>query len=290
MPYATAKDGCELYYEVRGKEDGQALFVNYPWTDALAKVNAAMGIGTEEENLAKVQSLMTRLGEHYMVVHFDFPRGSGRTARREHDVTADTVASDYVTLADAAGVDRFVALGYSWSGNAVLQVACRTNRCAGVAIGGWPPLGGPYDLMLEYMNTRKTRTMRWGLRIATGSRLIGALIGKKKRDALKETLEAMKSAINYYMSVVGKWDERAAVTGLTGPRITIFGSDDQGMPQMKLDLPLAENNRTHRKELEQLGWQVVELEGYDHISLLETEAGADAFVTTLLRELEPHHW
>src|SRR5262245_44453114 len=65
-----------------------------------------------------------------------------------HSLTADAVAYDLLAIADAAGVDRFAYYGYSWLALSGLQLALRTNRLWALAMGGYPPLGGPYSAML----------------------------------------------------------------------------------------------------------------------------------------------
>ena len=179
----------------------------------------------------------------------------------EGDLHADTVASDYLAVADAAGVDRFVALGYSWSANAALQVASRTDRCAGVAIGGWPPLPGPYDELL---------------------RLLQTTIAELEPDDPSRAFQQMIA--NYYESIVGHWDEEAAVGALTGPRISFFGENDDGVPELGLPVPLAELTRSRRGDLERLGWTVVEIPGHDHMTVAVDSALVVATVTAALGE------
>jgi len=291
MPYTTASDGCRLYYDVKGKADGQALFVTYPWTDALLEAMAELTRGNAEEIKKNARSFIDGLGEHYKLVIFDYPRGVGQSERKEGDLTADTVASDYLTIADAAGVDRFVALGYSWSANAALQVAIRTPRCAGVAIGGWPPLSGPYEALLDFMTKSNGGLSGWVMRTITRNKIIRCLIPKNKRTALTNAANMMESVANYYKSVVGQWNEEEEIAKLTkGPRITYFGSDDNGAPNHNLVVPLAENNRKRKDDLERLGWRVVEIPGYDHETLMQDSSGMKKISSLLLNELEPYQW
>lgn len=58
------------------------------------------------------------------------------------------IAKDLLALADAAGVDRFAYYGYSWLALCGLQLALRTDRLRALAMGGFPPLEGPYRSML----------------------------------------------------------------------------------------------------------------------------------------------
>ena len=64
-------------------------------------------------------------------------------------LTAAAVAADLLAIADAAGADRFAYYGYSWLALAGLQLALRTDRLTALAMGGYPPLGGPYAAMLS---------------------------------------------------------------------------------------------------------------------------------------------
>ena len=152
MPFATASDGARLHYSLHGPEDGPAMLIGYPWNDGMATVMSAMAAMADQrdEMIAQNRQLIAGFAERYRVVHMDYPRGLPPTdPPRPGDLRAETVASDYLAIADAAGVDRFFALGYSWSANAALQVASRTDRCAGIGVGGWPPLSAPYAALLE---------------------------------------------------------------------------------------------------------------------------------------------
>ncbi|GIM88243.1 alpha/beta hydrolase [Paractinoplanes toevensis] len=73
-------------------------------------------------------------------------------------LSAATLAADLLAIADAglAG-GRFAYYGYSWLALAGLQLAARTDRLTGLAMGGFPPIGGPYDAMLDV--TRATYEM-----------------------------------------------------------------------------------------------------------------------------------
>ena len=62
MPYVTASDGCRLYYDVKGKADGQALFVTYPWTDALVETAAELGIADDEGTMDSYSKTDSWLG------------------------------------------------------------------------------------------------------------------------------------------------------------------------------------------------------------------------------------
>ena len=64
-------------------------------------------------------------------------------------LTPANVAADLLAIADAAGADTFAYYGYSWLALAGLQLAVRTDRLWALAMGGFPPLDGPYQSMLS---------------------------------------------------------------------------------------------------------------------------------------------
>ena len=267
MPYATAPDGCRLHFELLGPADGPALMIGYPWNDGMAHMMGEMA-GDMSNVAAQVElnhAFVEQFTDRYRVVFMDYPRGLAPTeGPLEGDLTPDTAASDYLTIADAAGVERFVALGYSWSATAGLQVASRTDRCAGLALGGWPPLSAPYELLLEQVRAQ------------------AAVFGPDE-DAGR----FIRATANWYEAIVGHWDEEAAVAKLTGPRISFFGADDDGVPDMGLPVPLAELTRSRRADLEALGWNMRELEGHDHMTLTTDPA----LVASTIREvLDQHDW
>ena len=63
-------------------------------------------------------------------------------------LTPDNLAADLLAIADAAGADAFGYYGYSWLALSGLQLALRTDRLRALAMGGFPPLDGPYRSML----------------------------------------------------------------------------------------------------------------------------------------------
>ena len=151
-----------------------------------------------------------------------------------------------MAIADAAGVDRFVALGYSWSGVMAKQVVIRTDRCAGIMCGGWPPLGAPYAQILEQVR-----------------QMTDLLPEGQVRDVLMTNRRC-------YEAIVEGFNEEASITGLQDRDLLlhcIVGSDDTGVPDMTMPLPIAQPIRDNRERLEALGWHIDEVPGYDHMTL-----------------------
>src|SRR5205814_96695 len=80
-------------------------------------------------------------------------------------LTPSNVISDFLSVAEVAGADRFAYYGYSWLGMTGLQLALSTDRLAAVAVGGWPPIDAPYREMLLVTLA--------GYELATGARSSG---------------------------------------------------------------------------------------------------------------------
>ena len=217
------------------------------------------------------RQLLETLTEKYQVLYVDYPRGTGQsTGPLPGDINPDTVAEDYVAVADAAGIDRFVAMGYSWGAGFGIHVASRTKRCAGLAIGGWPVLGAPYVEILE------------------GS---GAVSSGLPADTAAG--QVMRSNTKFYADIVadigsGDWTEEDAVESMrdrAGLLYLYVGSEDVGVPSMNLTLPVAEPIIQNKARLEAAGWQVDVIDGYDHMNLT-----LDAWVPSVLDFLEGKSW
>lgn len=248
MPFASASDGCQLHYEVLGNEDAPALLVGYPWTDGLLTTLQALDPAAPvEEMRTGNQEFLAALAARFRVVHMDYPRGTPPTeGPLPGDLTPARATADYLTIADAAGVDRFGVVGYSWSGGAALQIACRTERAAAIAVGGWPALSAPYAELLEIV--------RSNVAAAGGPTTpLGAFL------SMIET---------WYASIVSDFDEATEIPKLDGPRVLYVGENDVGAPEMLgAEVGIAGPILARRAELEALGWKVCIEAGHDHLSL-----------------------
>ena len=185
-------------------------------------------------------------------------------------LTADAVAADLLAIADAAGVAEFAYYGYSWLALAGLQLAIRTDRLTGLAMGGFPPLGGPYDGMLAV-----TRAAH---------RMAGENVGRDLPDQsgiepgdwdaaeVTQSPDQTRQFVTLYESLIG-FDERAALDRVTAPRLAFAGSADVidygpqwGGVRVEIGPPLA----AHRAELVERGWTVEVVEGGDHVTVMRT--------------------
>jgi pimeloyl-ACP methyl ester carboxylesterase len=240
MPFTTAADGCRLHFTDHGPQDAQAILLGYPWNDGMAEMSAVLAGGVVSADLLKAlnRELIEGLAASYRVLAMDYPRGMAPTeGPRPDDLTAATVVADHLAVADAAGVDTFAVLGYSWSATTALQVATRSERCTGVVMGGWSPLSAPY------------------------AELRGVLDAMRRAEPDHAAAELWRQIANYYASIAD-WDEEGEVSALTGPRTCFYGALDNAVPGM--EVPIADRARQRTKDLETLGWTVVEVPGADH--------------------------
>lgn len=193
--------------------------------------------GDPEQALLK--GYLDRLTDRYRVVVMDYPKlgpdiGQGEMVPAG-ELTADRVCADLLDVADAAGLDRFAWWGYSMGAIMGLQLAARSDRVSALVCGGWPPLGGQYQDMLDFF------------------RMLQSAPGLPVKSDQYVTL--FQSLVN--------WSGDEAIKGIACPKLAFCGSADQ------TEYPggtykIAPTMRERRQELEQLGWQVAEIPGRNH--------------------------
>lgn len=104
-------DGSVFVRDVPGPIDAPTIVLLHGWT-ATADLNFFRCYGP--------------LGEHFRVLAFD-QRGHGRGLRSRRSFRMEDAADDVAAVADALGVERFVAFGYSMGG-AVAQLLWHRHR------------------------------------------------------------------------------------------------------------------------------------------------------------------
>lgn len=229
MPYATAADGAQLYYEVRGTQ-GPFLFLG-----------PAIGESASQPRWLRLnRGYAADLSRDYRVILLDQMRGSGRSEARHPPLYTPTVcASDLLAVADAAGARRFAWCGFSWGAVIGLQLALRSDRVTALLCGGWPVLDGHYDWCLGAARAMATRApMRW----------------------IRPLRESGERLAQYY-GVLAQWsaeDQRRQVAALECPRLLFIGEQDRA------GHGLADTVRKTQPELEALGWRVTWLPGAGH--------------------------
>ncbi len=179
-------------------------------------------------------------------------------------LTARGLATDLLAIADAAGADRFAYYGYSWLALAGLQLAVRTDRLTALAMGGFPPLGGPYDAMLA---------VTWATHEAAIAGVGAAPVpeaepGDWDSAGVALTPEQTQQYVTLYESLRG-FDER---TPLTVPRLAFAGAADEivyGPRWGGVTVPIGPSLARHRDELVASGWTVEVVPGGDHLSAMQ---------------------
>ncbi len=180
-------------------------------------------------------------------------------------LTADAVAADLLALADAAGVDRFAYYGYSWLALAGLQLAIRTDRLTGLAMGGFPPLGGPYTAMLAV--TRAAHQAALDHRDQPPATPVDVTPGDWDNAEMTQSPELTRQYLTLYQSLQD-FDERAALDRVTVPRLAFAGADDHivyGPRWGDVEVGMAQGLREHRDELVRRGWTVELVPDADHL-------------------------
>ena len=96
-------------------------------------------------------------------------------------LTPDNLAADLLAIADAAGADVFGYYGYSWLALSGLQLALRTDRLRALAMGGFPPLDGPYQSMLAVTRAAHRCPARTGPCVGPSRRRRAGRLGLRRR-------------------------------------------------------------------------------------------------------------
>lgn len=257
-------DGATIEIEVRGHGPNLLLPVNPTPVDG-AQADAMRKWGADP---ALGRSLIDGLADIARVVAFDY-EGHVLAMPKPDTLTPTNVVADFIAVADAAVADRFAFYGYSWLAMIGLQLALSTDRLTRLAMGGYPPIDGPYREMLEVTTA--------GYELATGARTSG-----NEDEWASASLEPDQSRqfLTLYQALED-FDDRAAQARISVPRLCFVGAKDEiryGPTWGDVFVSLADPIVRHRDELEALGWEVHVLDGLDH-----TQAMQAAEVVPILR-------
>jgi pimeloyl-ACP methyl ester carboxylesterase len=244
----SAADGTVIYFETYGDHSNPAIFLGPHFY-----------MSRTEEEQRHAGPWIESLKEKFFLIVADYPRGTGRTGSPQGlAFNPGVAAEEYGRIADAANVGRFGWVGYSFGGAMGLQVACRTDRVTALAIGGFPPLHAPYQLMVDIHRRLAGRPAGMPPDINPG---------------------VILSAIGFY-TPLASWQEHEALAKLAMPRMVFMGSHDEVAGETPTG-PFARILNDSQGELAQLGWQVVWLAGEDHQTTLAFP-GARAAVVQFL--------
>ena len=223
-----------VFYELQGQ--GTPLLVGLPLFASFTQI-----FGSELQPV--LDGYLDRLTDRYRVLRVDYPSIGGSRDIAPEDLTADRVCADLLAVASAAGFDRFAYWGYSWGAAVGLQLAARTDRLSALVLGGWPPLGAPYDDLL-----RATRL--------------------KQADPEPSSMKVLRSKDQYrqweafYAGLQG-CPEAESVARIACPKLLYFGADGD-LVEAGIPVRIASIIREHRATLEAQGWLVHELPGQGH--------------------------
>ena len=231
MPLDSASG---VFYDVQGQ--GQPLLIGLPLMASLTQI-----FGSEMQDV--LDGYLDRLTDRYRVLRVDYPSIGGSRDIAPQDLTADRVCADLLAVATAAGFDRFAYWGYSWGAAAGLQLASRTDRLTALVLGGWPPLGAPYDAILQ------------------ATRL-------KQSDPEPSSLKVLRSKDQYrqweaYYSSMVDWAEAESVASIHVPKMVYFGGDGD-LVEAGIPIRIASIIRENRTMLEKQGWTLKEVPGQGH--------------------------
>jgi pimeloyl-ACP methyl ester carboxylesterase len=271
MPEARLHDASTIAVEVHGRGPTVLLPVNPqpvegPQAEEMRRWGADPALG---------RALVDGLSDAFQVVAFDY-EGHVLEVPKPDTLTPANLARDLLAVADAAGADRFAYYGYSWLALAGLQLAVRSDRLWALAMGGYPPLDGPYAEMLQ------VTTATYELAVASAaspsssaaaSQTSGQASGEYDWSQAEVTLtEAQTRQFVTLYQALQDFDDRAAQARLGCPRLCLVGSADEitydqrwGGVRVSLAGPVV----GRRAELEALGWQVRVLEGLDHMQAMQ---------------------
>jgi pimeloyl-ACP methyl ester carboxylesterase len=224
------------------------------------------------------RSLIDGLSDAFRVVAFDY-EGHVLEVPKPDTLTPANVAADLLAVADAAGADRFAYYGYSWRAVNGLQLAVRTDRLTALAMGGYPPLDGPYGpMLLVTAATHDLAVASAASPSATGAAPPPSTEPSGPDEVDWSTVEVTltegqtRQFVTYYEGLQD-FDDRAAQAQVTCPRLCFVGSADEITYDQRwggVRVSMADPVIGRRAELESLGWQVEVLDGLDHLQAMQT--------------------
>lgn len=239
MQSLRVADGTEIWFATHGDPLRPAIFLG-------PHFYASYGRADGDDTSRWIEGLK----DEFFLIVADYPRGFGRTANPlGMDFTPDVAADEYDRIADAAGVERYGWVGYSYGGAIGVQLACRSKRVSALAVGGFPPLAAPFQDMVD-ITTRMATTMQ----------------GTAGVDP-----KLLWSSVGFY-TPLPDWPEAEEVAKLRMPRMAFIGTEDVGVPLHGVDLPLAATLREVELSLKALDWRVEWIEGQNHMSAIEAAA------------------
>jgi pimeloyl-ACP methyl ester carboxylesterase len=265
MATARLHDGSSLEVAILG--DGPAVVL--PVSTAVSDGEAAEQLRAWGADPNLGHTLATSLAEAGLrVIAADYEHHLADHPKPA-TLTATTVASDLLAIADAAGADRFAYYGYSWLGLAGLQLAIRTDRLTALAMGGFPPLDGPYEAMLAV--TRAAHRMALANRDKQPDADVEVRPGDWDTVEVNQNPDQTQQYVTLYESLQDL-DEQSTLDRLSIPRLAFAGTNDNITYGPKWDnarVIIADALSRNRDELIERGWTVELIKDTDHMSAMQ---------------------
>lgn len=217
------------------------LFLGFP-------LMASYGEIFGPERAAVKDGFLDRLTDRYRVLLVDYPNVGKAMVPPPGEMTPDRVYSDLLSVADAAGFDRFAYCGHLWGAINGLMLASRSDRVSALVCGTWPPLGAPYADMPRGGEMQLDEPPPHAM----------VILRNPEQYAQWRT---------FYSGMQG-WPEAEVAAAITCPRIALMGANVESSVA-RIPLRLVERFREARPQLEAMGWQVREIPGAETGAILD---------------------
>jgi glutaredoxin-related protein len=142
-----------------------------------------------------------------------------------------------------------------------------------LAMGGFPPLGGPYAAMLRVTTVAHEMAVAAAAQTDEGAAAQQPAVEAGDWDSVQVTMSPGQTQqfVTLYQALQG-FDDRAAQEHITCPRLCFAGSADEiqyGPKWGDVLVSIAGPLIAERAELESLGWEVRVLDGLDHLQAMQ---------------------
>ena len=172
------------------------------------------------------------LRRNYRIVTFD-QRWHGQGIRSPQ-FSLEDCADDAVAVADALGIEDFVAVGYSM-GSLVAQLAWRRHpdRVSGVVLCASTSRftqDGREPAALRVISTRLAQAAAWRLRGARPARTVSVPTAEHNRWALAQLRTTRGSGIAGAVAVISRFDSSAWIGEMDVPAAIVVTAEDHVIP------------------------------------------------------------
>lgn len=255
MSKARLHDGKSIELEISGAGPNLLLPVR-PQPIEGVQAEQMRQYGTDP---ALGRSLIQGLNDIFRVIAFDY-EGHVLKFPKAATLTPENAVADLLAVADAAGAERFAYYGYSWLAVIGLQLAIRSKRLTALALGGYPPLNGPYKEMLQ-VTLASNRLANLPQTAQPDDEWSGNALSDAQTRQFVTLYQELQS-----------FDDRAAQAEITCPHLCFVGSADEiqydkswGDVLVSLAGPVVRG----QSELQAFGWEVHILDGLNHMQAMQ---------------------